>query len=31
MVSVPTEERDGFDLDPEAVEQRITDRTRVCC
>ena len=29
MVSVPTEERDGFDLDPEAVEQRITDRTRV--
>jgi aminotransferase len=29
MVSVPTEERDGFDLDPDAVEQRITDRTRV--
>jgi len=29
MVSVPTEERDGFDLDPGAVEQRITDRTRV--
>jgi aminotransferase len=29
MVSIPTEERDGFDLDPEAVEQRITPRTRV--
>lgn len=29
MVSVPTEERDGFDLDPDEVERRITPRTRV--
>jgi aminotransferase len=29
MISVPTEERDGFDLDPEEVERRITPRTRV--
>ena len=28
IVSVPTEERDGFDLDPDAVQQRITPRTR---
>ena len=29
MVSVPTEERDGFDLDPDEVERRITPRSRV--
>ncbi len=29
MVSVPTDEHDGFDLDPEEVERRITPRTRV--
>jgi len=29
MISVPTEERDGFDLDPDEVEGRITPRTRV--
>jgi aminotransferase len=29
MVSIPTEERDGFDLDPDEVERRITPRTRV--
>ena len=28
MVSVPTHERDGFDLDPDDVERRITPRTR---
>lgn len=28
MVSVPTREADGFDLDPEEVERRITPRTR---
>jgi aminotransferase len=28
MVSVPTHERDNFDLDPAEVESRITDRTR---
>ena len=28
IVSVPTEERDGFDLDPDAVEEQITPRTR---
>jgi aminotransferase len=29
MISVPTDERDGFDLDPDEVERRITPRTRV--
>jgi len=29
MVSVPTDEHDGFDLDPDEVERRITPRTRV--
>jgi aminotransferase len=29
MVSIPTVERDGFDLDPDEVEKRITPRTRV--
>jgi aminotransferase len=29
MVSVPTNEEDGFDLDPDEVERRITPRTRV--
>lgn len=29
MVSVPTRERDGFDLDPDEVARRITPRTRV--
>lgn len=29
IVSVPTYERDGFDLDPAEVERRITPRTRV--
>ncbi len=29
MVSIPTAERDGFDLDPAEVERRITPRTRV--
>src|SRR5262249_27413218 len=28
IVSIPTEEGDGFDLDPDEVEQRITPRTR---
>jgi aminotransferase len=29
MVSIPTTEGDGFDLDPDEVERRITPRTRV--
>jgi aminotransferase len=29
MVSIPTAERDGFDLDPDEVERRVTPRTRV--
>lgn len=28
MVSIPTYERDGFDLDPDEVERRITPRSR---
>jgi aminotransferase len=28
IVSIPTEEGDGFDLDPDEVERRITPRTR---
>ena len=28
IVSIATDERDGFDLDPDEVEQRITPRTR---
>src|SRR5262245_3543300 len=28
IVSIPTVERDGFDLDPDEVERRITPRTR---
>ena len=29
MVAIPTHERDGFDLDPDEVERRITPRSRV--
>jgi aminotransferase len=29
MISIPTAEGDGFDLDPDEVERRITPRTRV--